>query len=192
MGLISDFNASIAQRIDDTSEAGLKIVPCIIQTLTGTAVTITVAGSTTTYPAVLLAGTVAAVNDAAYALWWPGKVTPVVFKTTVVSALPDVPWTSLTLAAGVTGTAKYRCVAGTVFIELSVSYTAAAGATTIVAAGGIPAAYRPSTTANPQRALLSSGTIVVRPDANTNGSITVTGITANGNGAVGTFSYPAA
>lgn len=73
MGLIEDFNKSVATRIDDAGEAGFKMVPITVTAIAndGTC-TVKIQGSTSTYAAVVMTGQRVYVGDTGYALWHPG------------------------------------------------------------------------------------------------------------------------
>lgn len=80
MGLVDDVVRSINTKIDSALEQWLKVVPVTIATVSSAgAVTVHVQGSSTTFPAIMIAGQKATVGATGYALWHPGRTKPLVF-----------------------------------------------------------------------------------------------------------------
>lgn len=98
-------------------------------------------------------------------------------------------WTDLTLVAGVTGFARYKLVAGIVYFDVGVAFTAVTAGTLklIVAAGGVPAAIRPVAV---KRFVGYNATIILRLDSFADGSLAVTPLTGSSGGGFGIMSYP--
>lgn len=100
------------------------------------------------------------------------------------------PWTSLTLAGGVSGTLKYRLRGAMVDVAVDVTGTFAAGFTAISSGGALPAAARPSITPARAVAYVGSGTVQGSIEVLTTGTINVQ-CDASRTLAKTTFSYPA-
>lgn len=75
----------------------------------------------------------------------PGRAALVTLANTTDAILTGTGWVNMTLAGG-SGTARYRVLAGIVFVDFNVTISLAAGAETtlVAAASGPPAAYRPT------------------------------------------------
>lgn len=134
MGLTQDFNAAIAQKIDDADEAGLKVIPVTIATINP--LTVYIQASTTAAPAVFMAGHFAPVGASVYALWWPGAVAPLVFTTTAVSAAG--PYEATSASVQTLTTATFTTVTGWASSQTATDYwftSYAAGVWTIRDAG---------------------------------------------------------